>query len=492
MQAISEAISRLHEEVAWFTRAHEIRLLVIRTSGDLRKTVLKLLPKYEYHADNFSPWVLLEDAFTDNDDGWQTRANRLVGDWEMRREAFAEENIALPKVDVATISIPESQAASHSYYSTDRSRSLLQLNIFYRTALAVLDAIREPLKGLVLLISPTIIDNHTALETDLETLLSDQSLKPCRFILVTDIESPIPEKLLERLGSEGLFCDCIADEAQQDRDLEALISGSGGETASGTVGAYPKGIVPPRRVDDPPELSKKERDAALRDAGINPRYLDEAPRLRSLVLGAAFAMKKGKGGEALTMQSEACDLCENLGMHEMKVICQVALASYLSGLGKRDQAIMELRKATQYAENHGLPKSQSQAHLALGLVYGVGGQTREAAQEDMFSAKAAEAAKIEILAIEGWRLAGQYTLQAGEGDRAEACFREALRVAGQSDANVVKNSSAADVARLLATQLKKKGLNAQADSLFDCADQLERGVFSRGDAISNNPGKQGG
>ena len=78
MQSVSDQLNRLIEEGAWFARAHEVRLLVARLSGDLRKTALQLLLGLECHADNFSPWVLLEDGHTPADDGWQASASRLA------------------------------------------------------------------------------------------------------------------------------------------------------------------------------------------------------------------------------------------------------------------------------------------------------------------------------------------------------------------------------------------------------------------------------
>ncbi len=64
MESISSPLNRLHEDGSWFARAHEVRLLVVRCSGDLRKPVLGLVPMFEFHADNRSPWMMSLDGHT--------------------------------------------------------------------------------------------------------------------------------------------------------------------------------------------------------------------------------------------------------------------------------------------------------------------------------------------------------------------------------------------------------------------------------------------
>src|ERR1041384_929405 len=97
MQSISSALTKLHEEAVWFVRAKEARLLVVRVSSDLRSTVAQLLPKYEFDRDNFSPWLVLDDAHTAADGGWRARAVRLHDHWECRRQLFLDrEGIEMP------------------------------------------------------------------------------------------------------------------------------------------------------------------------------------------------------------------------------------------------------------------------------------------------------------------------------------------------------------------------------------------------------------
>jgi len=240
--------------------------------------------------------------------------------------------------------------------------------------------------------------------------------------------------------------------------------------------AGPRGAKPPPRVDDPPPLPREKRDAALREAGVDPALLDAAPKLRQLVLGAAMAMKEGRGNDAVRMQREARDLSARAGQPAIAVIAQIALASYLSGMERRDLAANELREAVQLAQRHQLGQHESQARLALALLMALDKKLPEAAREYAAAGRAAEEAKVELLAIEAWRLAGQFGLQAGvDGQTAINCFREALRIAAASPEAVAQVSSAPEAARKLASLLREKGMAAQAASLEEQAAAMERG-----------------
>lgn len=480
MQSISNALNRFHEDGSWFARAKELQLFVVRTSGDLRKTILKLLPMLEFHADNFSPWVAFEDARTGDDDGWQARANRLAKNWESRREAFSKEGISLQEVKTATAPALPSKGGA-GWLKSGRSQCSSGFALFQQTAAAVLRAVREPLRGLVLVVAPSQVDDPASLEKELGQLLSTPELKECRFVLVLDTALPPPRGLLDSLGERGLLCDCAVDPKQMEDDLEKMLAGGGGAEPSSTdFGASPRNALLPRRIDRPPEISKEERDAALREAGINPAFQEKGPFLRQRVLGAALAMKQGRGTDAVRQQREAAALCENLEMHEMKVICQITLASYFSGLGQQDLAVRELEDAARHAAKHRALQVESQAHLALGLLHGLAKRLPDAMREYAQAGRTAEAAKAAPLAIEAWRLAGQIALQGKSWPAVVTCFQEALRIASGSDPNAAKNSSAPDLARQLAALYRERGFHAQADSLYAQADQIERGETDAG------------
>ncbi|WP_338865645.1 tetratricopeptide repeat protein [Myxococcus stipitatus] len=466
MQSISEAINRFHQDASWFARARELKLLVIHTSGDLRSTLLKLLPTLELHYDNRSPWVILEDPHTAQDDGWAARTNRLAAAWESRRQQLTEEGLQVPAIVGPG---GPGGAASNSSGRPGRAPSAEErLAGFGRLAAAVLRALPPPRQGLVLVLAPTVVEDMSSLEEELARVWASPELKSCRFVLLLDADVPIPKMLLKDQGTSALLSECLVDSQRQDQDLEAML-------AQESYLAGPKGVTPPRRIDDPPEMPPAEREAALRAVGINPAFLADAPKLRTLVFGAALAMKQGRGPDAIRLQREAKDLAERLDLHQVRVICQIALASYLSGLGQREKALRELEEAAACSEAHSLLEQASQSYLAMGLVHALGKRPPEAVKAYSQAAKAATAANAPLLAIEAWRLAGQIALQSGAEPQAVSCFNQAIGIAQGSEPRQVQLSSAPEAARKLATLCRERGLAAQAASLFNQADQMERG-----------------
>lgn len=489
MQSISNAICRLREDAAWFARAHEVRLLSIRTSSDLRKEALKQLAGFEFHADNFSPWVVFEDSRTAESDGWRSRANRLAKDWESRRQAFAKEQITLPPLDPRP---PNGGSDSPPDDSSVMARVTgifgdappeSRVAPFLLTAGKVIAALREPLRGLVLVLAPAAVDDPEAFEAELEILLQAAPLARCRWVWVLPDDTKPPRRLLESLGDRALECDAAVDPEAFERDVEALVANDGAR--SGTAG--PRGVKPPPRVDDPPALPKEKRDAELLKAGIDPRYIDESPKLRNLLIGAALAMKQQRGADAVRQQREARDLCADLHLHQAEVICQIGLASYLSGLGLGQEAVRELEDAARCAHEHGLEVHESQAYLALGLVHALAQRLPHAAQAYVQAAKTAEAAKMPLIAIEGWRLAGQLAAQEDLPTQATGAFQEAIRIASSADPEVAKVSSAPEAARTLAALCRKRGLTAQADSLEAQAKTMEEGPTDTSRVRSREP-----
>jgi tetratricopeptide (TPR) repeat protein len=467
MRSISKALSRMYEDGAWFARAHELRVLAVQVSADLRKPALQQLVALEFHADNFSPWVGLEDAHTAADDGWQARANRLADDWQKRREAFAKEGVELPAL------APALGEAVGDESRPSKQDADARLAPFAITLAEELGALRAPLRGLVVVLAPAVVEDPRAFEQDLIALVRSPALTGCRLVLLLADDIPLPKRLLEELGEAALESDCRVDPAAFEADVEALLASGDGGGMAGV--ARPRGVVPPRRVDDPPELPKEQRDAALREAGIDPQFMDAAPKLGTLVIGAALAMKQGKGPEAVRLQREARDLSGQLGMQQVKVICQIALASYLSGLGHSQEAVRELEDAAKTAQAHGLGLQESQAWLSLGLVHALGKRLPQAAQAYVQAARVSEKAGSPLLAIESWRLVGQLAAQQNLFPQASSAFQEAIRIASGTEAKVAKISSAPEAARTLAVLCRKRGLAAQADALEEQARVMEQG-----------------
>jgi tetratricopeptide (TPR) repeat protein len=245
--------------------------------------------------------------------------------------------------------------------------------------------------------------------------------------------------------------------------------------------------VAPARVDEPPAMPPEQRDAMLRAEGIDPAYLEHAPSLRAKLLGAAVAMHGGDGAAAIVLQRDAVSLCAKLELFEMQVISQTALATYLSGLGERAAAKREIQAAIELARARSLPRSESQALLALGLLHNLDREPDAAMRAYADSARAAELANEPSLAIEAWRTAGQLALGHREDAIAADCFGQAIRLAETSPAQVVQSSGAAEAARALAAVYERRAMPEQAASLYAQADAMEAGEVGTAPPVEPAP-----
>ena len=451
MQSISEPLNLLHEDGSWFARAHELELWLLRCDANLRKPALTLVPKFEFHHDNRSAWPVLLDGHTRADDGWQLRANNLAVDWGRRVEAFAKEGVE--------------QGPAWA------QQGLSGLAGFATTVTLILRAMVAPLEGLVIVLAPGVIEDVAALQDELMALLSEPALERCRWVLLLDHQLPLPRALIDNLGPERcLITDCVVDDETQRRDITAML-GAGNPAHFGT--AWPTGVQPPPRVDDPPPLAKEHRDAALQAAGVNPALIEGGPKIRAAVLGAAMAMKEGRGSEAIGLQRQAAELCAAMGLTELQVISQTSLAAYLSGLGQRPAAKQLLGETVNLARAQGLHRSESQTLLALGLLHNLDGDPEASAQAYVESARAAEAGGEPQLAIESWRMAGQLAAGIRQDQAAVDAFAQALRVAGACEPDEVRRSSAPEAARQLAAVYERHLMHDQAGSLYAMADAME-------------------
>lgn len=449
MQSVSDALLALHRDVSWFVRAKEHRALHATFGGDLRGAALKVIAGAEVHADNRAAWVTLEDAFLVAEPAWAARANRLVEHWKLRVEAFAKDGVTMPEV---TATPGDTLAA------------------FATTVASVIAAVRAPLEGVVVVLAPTVIDPLRAVEAELMALFAQPALSRVRWVIAVDEAAPPMPALVAEPSLLCVVSRAIVDPAALDRDLDAIAGPSGGV-------ARPSGVVPPPRVDDPPPLPRETRDAALRASGVDPATLEAMPELRSQVLGAALAMKRGRGAEAIALQRAARDLAASRGMHLATALCQITLASYVSGLGDRPSALAELADASQRAEANGLPLQKAQAHLAEGMLLALDGRHSEAVVAYKNAGEAAEKAEAPSLAIEAWRLAGTIQMQAGDEGAARSLQR-AVTLAEGADPAVAKSTSAPEAARQLAEIYATRGHAEAARSLHAQADAIERGEAS--------------
>lgn len=464
MESFAKPLRRLDEDAAWFARATELSVLHVTCSGDLRGAALKtLVGAIEFHPDGRSPVIVLEDSWSTAERGWRVRAQRMVEDWEGRVRVLAEEGIELGTLAGRGPASTEPHAAFGGW-----------LNL-------VLQAVRAPLEGLVVLLAPAKIEDTAEFEREMLELIRQPELASARWVIM-DMQEASLDALHEELGERALRCTCVRDEDAAAGDLEALAASVDPElTGPGRAGAaWPRGVIPPPRVGEPAPPTEQEQEAIaieLAAAGVNPVLVGpEGARMRQHMLSAAAQLKRGEGRRAVDHQAEACRIAYESGAEREALIQHLVLAGYKLAAGMESEAYADYQSAAQRASEWGCAMEHAQASLALALLEARYGRHVEAAAHYANGAAAALAADARALAIECWRLAGQMAAEAGLDERAGECFHGAIELAEDSEPNIAKSSSAATAARQLAERLRARGLGPQADSLEHTANRLEAGM----------------
>lgn len=481
MQSIATPLNQLHEDCSWFARNHALRVLVVQTSGDMHKTVVSLLPKYEFHADNLCFWMSFEDEDTGAADGWDARTSRLRLQWEQRRQAFALEQLVLPPLDGFPTTTPPGIATPGIADSTAASPAVMTRETFAAVLEQLLTCLPPPVQGVVLLLAPVTLTQPARLEDDLILLLQQPTLNRMRLILVLDSDVPVPQRLLTSLKEKALLTHCIVASSAMEADLSTLVEGLRTPIAAlRSAVAAPRSVLPPKRIDAPPPLDPAIRDARLQSLGIHPEYLSRAPELQALILGAALAMTQGNASSAVQLQQQSVLTACELQMHDIDIICRITWASYLVSMSHSSEALQVLNQAIEHAQLHTFPLIQCQALLARGLIQALQGASEQAEASYVKAALSAEQARGSSLAMESWRMAGQIALDARRETQAIAHFHACLRVGEEGQPAPLPSETAIEVSRRLALLYRMRGSHPQAIALEAQAEQLEHELQHQG------------
>lgn len=461
MEAISRPLRRLQEEGAWFARAREVRLLWVVADTSGRSSALALIERLEHHADNRSPFVVLDDAWSGPDRGASGRAARFA-----ERFATLAEGLQRAGVEVGPFAVAAGRAGLEALGA--------------QLALAVA-ALRPPLEGLVVVLAPARIDLPEAFVSDVHALVTARGLEAVRWIVV-EADSGHLAPLARQLGEErALRVDARFDEAAGQQDLSAIAGPPPppgaplvapfpwGPWSSG--GAMPRAAPPPRKND-----GRAPSDDQLRANGLEPRYVKGgAQRLKQLMLGAALALRQQRAADALELQARAADLCDELGLHELHAIQRLVLAGYLLAASEPGAARTHYERVVALAREAGLAAREVQAELGLGMLDAIG-RLPGALGHYANAARVAEAAGSSALAIECRRMAGQCASDHGAHELASEHWQHALALADRLPPGAQRGTSAAVIARLLAQLLEAYGDAGRAAELQRRAFRIEHGV----------------
>lgn len=482
MESFARPIRQYLDDLSWFVRAREIRVLHVRTSADMRATALRLAAAQELHPENPSPWVVLEDPFTADSDGWPARAERLRIQHEERRKRMAEEGEELPD-------LPPRPAATDPL--ADFGVQLAQL----------LAAKATWHDGIVIVLSPTRIEDARAACDAVRALLTTKRLHTVRWVLI-DSDAGALEPVAAHAGNLAMRSALLIDDAEAQRDLAHLLDAAERAPADisgpARVGAaWPPGVSPPERRNRP-SADPEAIDAILHKEGIDlPLAGARGGELSRAVLRGAQALRGGQALKAVLHQAKARDLCIEAGLSREATLMELVLGAYLVAAADPGLAAQTYQIASNRAEQANLPNLGAEAQIALGALHLRMDERAEAAAAYSRAAALAQKANSAILMIEALRLAGQAHLELNHEEDAIRLWTAAIEqarkalsgAAPQGSAGVpgavdiaepsppsaaeVKASSAAEVARALAALLRKRGLKERAAALEDESRALE-------------------
>jgi hypothetical protein len=465
MSASTRPFLELEEELTFFVRATEVRLLSIVTSPDDRAAVLAQVQVAEGNAYNRSPFAVLEDAVAEGEDGWFARAERLRALHDERRAGMANGGGALPELPPC------------GPFDDGRER-------FARTAVQCVEAHGRcpPLTGLVVVLAPTQMADARRFENAIRRLLELPVLEAVRFVVI-DVDASSVDGLVRDLGDErGMQTQCRVDPAELRREQERRIARIAAASPSAPLEvqlgfAGPNVTPPPRPGKEAPQAVPPATGQALGPAAALAGPL--GAEVRRLVYAGAHALQSGRGDEALRFQQAAATHCYDAGLEREGCLMELTLAAYLVQLELRHEAREVYTRAGARAERID-PALAARAYLGLGATWLLDRNTQDAASAYARAADLAEAAGEPLVTLEALRLAGQVALDAGATDAAIGTWRRAVALAEGVPATQVAVSSAPTIARALAALLDRRGLHDSAASLLQQADRFE--------AAANDPG----
>lgn len=452
MEAYAKPIRALAEAMQWFVRATEVKALHALVETDLAKAALTLIAAQELQPANRAPFFVLEDAYARDDEGWGLRVDRMRAHHDARRKAVEKDGGELGALP------PRPETGTPARDFIEQIEQLLATKLEWN-------------EGLVVVLAPTRVDDEAGWEASVEQLVSAPRLADVRWVLV-DLERATMGAWLDAMGTRAMrvvvAVDAAAAQAELGGMLDAMEAAPEGVSGPARTGAaWPRGVTPPPRPEYP-VTNREELDRALAAAGVVvPEAARVGPALGLKVLRASQAMRQRRDADAVRFQREARDLCLAHGMMRDATVMELILGSFVAGMERRGEAIEVYRQAIARADEHGFAELSVQALMAMAALQLVD-RRRDAACETYVAAahKAAEA-DVKLLAIEGWRMAGQLRLDAGDHTGATTFWRRALALADEAPPAEAKASGAAETAAALAAVYRAQGMEAQARALDD-------------------------
>ncbi|MGE0790507.1 MAG: hypothetical protein AB7S26_32820 [Sandaracinaceae bacterium] len=455
MEAYARPIRELAERLRAFVWTRTQRLFHITTDEALWGATLELVMGFEHHADNVSPFVLLDHAHEKDGHGWDACARKVREDHAARRLAMAEHGYALGALGA------QSQAGH-------------PLARFGAAASDVIAKGCAPLDGLLLVVAPAMVDDGAALDRDLRELV--RALPRARWIVIERGACSVSAELA-RATSAG-HGRATVDEDEAVRELEATLDASAAASADApaaaqTGAAWPKGALPPGAGGSAARRAGAVAAAAAALGMPAAMFTGALRDLRQHVLRGAVALRRGDPIAAAQHQGRAARSASAAGMDREALLMEMIGANHLVAAEQRDLARERYQSCADRAKTHGWADLAAQSLMAIGALHLVDRDRSAASIAYGWAGRAARDGGESALAIEGFRMAGQCAAEDGNHEVARKLFSEALSVASPLDDAAAGRTSAPVAARQLAERFDSMGGTAQAQSLRAQAQRME-------------------
>ena len=465
MQSLRAPLERLVDELRWFADAKELRALHVHTSPAMRLSVLQHIAAEEHFPGNRSAYLLLEAPAEGDDLGWAVRGEELAVDHAELKETLEKLDppVLLGELRVAATGASSSQGALLSFAST---------------LLSALGSLVDPLDGLVVALCPAWVNRDKEWKRDVAELLRQPTLAAVRWILV-DVDEPLLQPLVRSFGEAGHEVDARVDPEEAAQDLASMIdqmksAPAGASPAQLAGGAGPR-VAPPPRWDAVDDGGAEASAARLNELGV-PAALADTEGMRAMqvdVLSAAQSAQAGDFAGAIRHQGAACAKAEALKLGRERLVLELVRGGYLLQGGAVDAAARELEGLRDRCVAQSEHDLAVQAQMALAASLLLRRKRTDAAAAYAEAGRLGHATGSTILAIEGYRMAGQLLIDDGNVEQGAKAYGRALEAADAGEPLDRALSSAPDVARALAGVYRKHNLRVQAESLDAQAARLE-------------------
>jgi tetratricopeptide (TPR) repeat protein len=456
MDPISVAIAKLRDEFRDFRQDASLRVFRILVDTGNLATIHQAMRLEEWAADNLSPFIVFDGAFTAEDFTFAGMKQVVPIHYGCVREGVEAEGKTLPEFGP----LPN-----------ERDPALA----FVKTVRRFVELTKDLLAPPFLCWLPSDVSNAAAFELAVTNLL-EVGAADFRFVITDDLGRPRLTALAEGLKKAFMTVRFdVKDVDIQDYFKRMMLAPPSKARMPGTPpGAAAPDVVPPPRPGPKPPTDEQIRAAAA-EAGLPPILTEaQGEQLRRLLFEAAEALGKGDEGGAIEKQTAACQLCADAGTKVEWALMKLLLASYFLQFKRHEPAEANYRESARIAKEAGAHPQSAQASMGLAYLLLQSGRVAEAAAAYEAAAVAAQAGQSVLLFLESKRMAGVCHVRDGRVVDAIRIWTTAVVEGQKAPPGELRASSYLTIGDELLQLLQKRGARRESEHIAKIVDEVKR------------------